>query len=74
VDLSQVNLRDALGQEQFDVVVFGDVLEHLMDPLTTLRQARQLLVDLANQLGHHPDLYPPFAVGIIPSRSAGRSR
>jgi 2-polyprenyl-3-methyl-5-hydroxy-6-metoxy-1,4-benzoquinol methylase/FtsZ-binding cell division protein ZapB len=37
---------DPLGQFEpgsFDVVIFGDVLEHLRDPLPTLRAARPLL-------------------------------
>jgi 2-polyprenyl-3-methyl-5-hydroxy-6-metoxy-1,4-benzoquinol methylase len=29
----------------FDVILFGDVLEHLLDPLTTLRLSQQLLRD-----------------------------
>ena len=30
-------------QEEFDLVTFGDVLEHLVDPQATLRNARRLL-------------------------------
>lgn len=36
-DLEQLDLAAALEGEQFDVVVFGDVLEHLRDPLPVLR-------------------------------------
>lgn len=42
-DLSAVSLGEAFGGEQFDVVVFGDVLEHLVDPVTVLRGAAQVL-------------------------------
>jgi 2-polyprenyl-3-methyl-5-hydroxy-6-metoxy-1,4-benzoquinol methylase len=42
-DLDHINLTQALAGETFDVIVFGDVLEHLRDPLPPLRQARSLL-------------------------------
>ena len=42
-DLEQLDLVAELGEARFDVVVFGDVLEHLRDPLPVLRQARRLL-------------------------------
>jgi 2-polyprenyl-3-methyl-5-hydroxy-6-metoxy-1,4-benzoquinol methylase len=42
-DLEQLDLVAQLGEGRFDVVVFGDVLEHLRDPLPVLRQARTLL-------------------------------
>lgn len=42
-DLEQLDLVAELGKGRFDVVVFGDVLEHLRDPLPVLRQARTLL-------------------------------
>jgi O-antigen biosynthesis protein len=42
-DLEQLDLVAELGAGGFDVVVFGDVLEHLRDPLPVLRQARELL-------------------------------
>lgn len=42
-DLEQLDLVAELGRGEFDVVVFGDVLEHLRDPLPVLRQARDLL-------------------------------
>ena len=44
-DLEETDLVDVFGERTFDVVVFGDVLEHLRDPLPTLRQARRLVVD-----------------------------
>jgi 2-polyprenyl-3-methyl-5-hydroxy-6-metoxy-1,4-benzoquinol methylase len=42
-DLEQLDLVAELGEARFDVLVFGDVLEHLRDPLPVLRQARRLL-------------------------------
>jgi len=42
-DLDHSDLTDVLAGETFDVIVFGDVLEHLRDPLPPLRQARSLL-------------------------------
>ena len=43
-DLEPLDLVAEFGEAQFDVVLFGDVLEHLRDPLAVLRQARPLLV------------------------------
>lgn len=42
-DLEQLDLVAELGRGGFDVVVFGDVLEHLRDPLPVLRASRDLL-------------------------------
>ncbi|HWF41785.1 MAG TPA: class I SAM-dependent methyltransferase [Acidothermaceae bacterium] len=42
-DLETADLVAEFGREQFDAVVFGDVLEHLRDPLEVLRRARPLL-------------------------------
>lgn len=42
-DLETADLVAEFGREQFDAVVFGDVLEHLRDPLAVLRRARPLL-------------------------------
>jgi 2-polyprenyl-3-methyl-5-hydroxy-6-metoxy-1,4-benzoquinol methylase len=42
-DLERTDLVELFGAGNFDVVVFGDVLEHLRDPLPILRQARPLL-------------------------------
>lgn len=42
-DLETTDLTSAFPDESFDVVVLGDVLEHLREPLTTLRQVRGLL-------------------------------
>ena len=42
-DLDVQSLADAVGRQRFDVVLFGDVLEHLRDPLGPLSDARKLL-------------------------------
>src|SRR4051812_16670615 len=42
-DLEAVDLVAEFGPASFDVVVYGDVLEHLRGPLPVLRQARGLL-------------------------------
>ncbi|MCW2576469.1 MAG: methyltransferase protein [Modestobacter sp.] len=42
-DLEDVGIYDEFADGAFDVVVFGDVLEHLRDPLPVLRRARRLL-------------------------------
>lgn len=42
-DLERLDLPAEFAGEQFDVVVFGDVLEHLRDPLPVLRSVRELL-------------------------------
>ncbi|HEY8728184.1 MAG TPA: class I SAM-dependent methyltransferase [Acidothermaceae bacterium] len=42
-DLEQLDLVEFFGRDQFDALVFGDVLEHLRDPLAVLRKARPLL-------------------------------
>jgi 2-polyprenyl-3-methyl-5-hydroxy-6-metoxy-1,4-benzoquinol methylase len=42
-DLEFVDLESEFGRDTFDAVIFGDVLEHLRDPLRVLRGARSLL-------------------------------
>jgi len=39
-DLNRTSLDELLGSTQFDLILMGDVLEHLVDPWTALRQAR----------------------------------
>jgi 2-polyprenyl-3-methyl-5-hydroxy-6-metoxy-1,4-benzoquinol methylase len=39
-DIEQLRPDDAFAGEQFDVILFGDVLEHLKDPATILRKLR----------------------------------
>jgi 2-polyprenyl-3-methyl-5-hydroxy-6-metoxy-1,4-benzoquinol methylase len=42
-NLEDVEVWDQLDGEFFDVIVFGDVLEHLRDPLAALRKSLQYL-------------------------------
>jgi 2-polyprenyl-3-methyl-5-hydroxy-6-metoxy-1,4-benzoquinol methylase len=42
-DLNVTALADIFADREFDAIVFGDVLEHLMDPDAVLRSAVQLL-------------------------------
>ena len=42
-DVTELDLVDHFGKESFDAVVFGDVLEHLADPVSVLRRVRPLL-------------------------------
>ncbi|HEX6710324.1 MAG TPA: class I SAM-dependent methyltransferase, partial [Rubrobacter sp.] len=42
-DVENLDLEASFGGESFDVIVFGDVLEHLRDPLRTLRRLKHLL-------------------------------
>jgi 2-polyprenyl-3-methyl-5-hydroxy-6-metoxy-1,4-benzoquinol methylase len=43
VDLDHDDFASKLAGREFDVALFGDVLEHLRDPLEVLRSVRQLL-------------------------------
>lgn len=42
-DVQQIDFESAFGEERFDVVMFGDVLEHLEDPEGVLARASCLL-------------------------------
>lgn len=42
-DIGQLGWVKAFGDIEFDVIVFADVLEHLIDPLTVLIHAKELL-------------------------------
>lgn len=43
LDLDDDDLAEALGEERYDRIIFADVLEHLMNPLRALEQAKRLL-------------------------------
>lgn len=55
-DLETSDLVDLFGRGSFDIVVFGDVLEHLRDPLPVLRQARPLLAPGGSVLVSTPNV------------------
>jgi O-antigen biosynthesis protein len=42
-DVESLDLDNELDEEYFDVIVLGDVLEHLKDPLQTLRRLKPFL-------------------------------
>ncbi|TMB98843.1 MAG: methyltransferase domain-containing protein [Chloroflexi bacterium] len=42
-DIEALDLVATFGEDKFDVVMFGDVLEHLIDPKTVLMKMRGLL-------------------------------
>jgi 2-polyprenyl-3-methyl-5-hydroxy-6-metoxy-1,4-benzoquinol methylase len=42
-DIETLDLVETFGERRFDAILFGDVLEHLKDPLTVLRGTRPLL-------------------------------
>ena len=75
-DLDHVDLRQALDGQTFDVIVFGDVLEHLRDPLPPLQQARSLLapggyivISIPNVA--HGDVRMSLLLGRFPYRNLG---
>src|SRR5215218_2291606 len=42
-DVEDLDLSGKLDDESFDVIVFGDILEHLKDPLRTLKRLKPFL-------------------------------
>jgi O-antigen biosynthesis protein len=44
-DVEELDFEEEFGDERFDVVVFGDVLEHLRDPAAVLSRSRAVLSD-----------------------------
>ena len=42
-DVEDLDLEELFGEERFDVVIFGDVLEHLRDPHEALQKAAAIL-------------------------------
>lgn len=55
-DLETMDMSEAFGDERFDVIVFGDVLEHLRDPLAALRKAKALLADRGSVVASIPNI------------------
>ena len=55
-DIEKVDLAEAFGDERFEVIVFGDVLEHLRDPLPVLQSARRLLSDGGSVVASIPNV------------------
>jgi 2-polyprenyl-3-methyl-5-hydroxy-6-metoxy-1,4-benzoquinol methylase len=55
-DLETMDLAEAFGEDRFDVIVFGDVLEHLRNPLPVLRRAKALLADRGSVVASIPNI------------------
>ena len=55
-DIERMDLAEAFGDERFDVIVFGDVLEHLKDPLAALRKAKALLAERGSVVASIPNI------------------
>ncbi|MEJ7841883.1 MAG: class I SAM-dependent methyltransferase [Rubrobacter sp.] len=60
-NVEELNLDDEIGGKTFDVLVFGDVLEHLKDPLRALESFKPLL----NPGGHVVASIPNIAHGSV---------
>jgi SAM-dependent methyltransferase len=75
LDVRTGTLEDALGAgtEQFDLITFWDVLEHLSDPLGTLRHAVRLLAPggvVAATFPNVAGLYPQMTLRLL-ARTVG---
>lgn len=55
-DLETMDLAEAFGDDRFDVIVFGDVLEHVRNPLPVLRGAKALLADRGSVVASIPNI------------------
>jgi 2-polyprenyl-3-methyl-5-hydroxy-6-metoxy-1,4-benzoquinol methylase len=44
-DVTELDFEETFGPDAFDVIVFGDVLEHLADPVSVLRGISGVLAD-----------------------------
>jgi 2-polyprenyl-3-methyl-5-hydroxy-6-metoxy-1,4-benzoquinol methylase len=55
-DLEQLDLATAFDGEQFEVIVFGDVLEHLRDPLAALRAVLPVLAPDGSVVASIPNI------------------
>jgi len=55
-DVDELDLVRHFGKESFDVVVFGDVLDRVADPVATLRRVRPLLVDTGAVVASIPNV------------------
>jgi len=75
-DLNVGTLWQELDGEQFDVVTFGDVLEHLLEPLDALRAAVRhlkpsgfVVISVPNIA--HGDVRIALLLGTFPYRETG---
>ncbi|MCU1693583.1 MAG: methylase involved in ubiquinone/menaquinone biosynthesis [Frankiales bacterium] len=57
---------EAAGGQHYDVIAFNDVLEHLVDPWETLREASRLLTDNGRLLASIPNIrYAPVLWDLV---------
>lgn len=75
-DLERADVWERMDGRRFDVVLFGDVLEHLHDPLATLRRAVRLVapsgtvvISIPNIA--HGDVRMALLKGAFPYRDTG---
>jgi len=55
-DVGELDLVGHFGEESFDVVVFGDVLEHIADPTAVLREVLPLLAPSGSVVASIPNV------------------
>lgn len=55
-DVRELDLVNHFGKESFDIVVFGDVLEHLADPVAVLRKVLPLLTNAGAVVASIPNV------------------
>jgi 2-polyprenyl-3-methyl-5-hydroxy-6-metoxy-1,4-benzoquinol methylase len=55
-DLNQTTLTALVGEQRFDLILLGDVLEHLVDPWTALAQARAMLSETGRIVTSLPNI------------------
>jgi 2-polyprenyl-3-methyl-5-hydroxy-6-metoxy-1,4-benzoquinol methylase len=76
-NLDLLDWKDGFGGEKFDCIVFADVLEHLLDPMKVLSEARKCLTPFGSivislpNIRHVSALYSIFFVGTFPQRDRG---
>jgi len=55
-NMEEMNYAKVLGNEKYDIVIFGDVLEHLKDPAKILMAIRPFLSDFGYILASIPNI------------------
>ncbi|HAO98456.1 MAG TPA: SAM-dependent methyltransferase [Fibrobacteres bacterium] len=77
VDLNRTGLDSLTHTDSYDLIVFGDVLEHLIDPWAILRQAAELLdkdgsiIASFPNIGHYTTLFHLLFMRRWPYRNRG---
>src|SRR6266542_757629 len=55
-NVEEINFREAFGQDKFDVIMFGDVLEHLVEPKVVLEKVKELIAPEGRVLASVPNV------------------